>query len=182
MKLSRFKFSIIEQSRTNPELIVLLDIFDEAKIYQAEFHRVESLQTVAKNTSEIDVQTEFNALPSSISKDYYWNIWDIRRKAIQLANLRLCRTSSSQTNIKYHHNDVNSQTWEPKSSNCQTKLDAYTNVPKPSVFVKYSRGQPCLKNTKSKYQTQHTILKFDIYNDPGSRSTAIMSTNKQLTR
>ena len=42
-------------------------------------------------------QTDCHILPPTQDKDYEWNEWEMRRKALKLANLRKCVTHSTQT-------------------------------------------------------------------------------------
>lgn len=126
-------------ARTNPGLYLLLDIYNEAKEYRDEYHRVESIERPRK-TYDIDCQTDLHPIPCNINKDYTWNVWDLRRKAIQLANLRKSATHSAQTDCSYERFAIRTQTWGTKSAECQTKQDGSSNVPIPQTFVRYGRG------------------------------------------
>lgn len=137
--LYRYIFSVIEISRYHPELIVFLDIFDEVKLFRDDYHRVHS-NVVLKATNEIDTQTDLHPIPFKRDKDYTWNIWDLRRRAIQLANIRKCNTTSAQTSVSYERFGVKIQTWSPRTSSCQTMTDAATSIPKPQVVIEHTRG------------------------------------------
>lgn len=60
---------------------------------------------------------------------YSWNVWDLRRKAIMLANARSCSTISAQTDINYHTFGVGTQTYDGKVNDNQTTVENGTNVP-----------------------------------------------------
>lgn len=135
----RYIFSVIEFSRAYPELIVFLDIFEDVKLFRDDYHRVQS-NVVIKATNEIDTQTELHPIPQNRDKDYTWNIWDLRRRAIQLANLRNCKTSSVQTTVTYERFGVNCQTYSPRTTECQTMTQTGTNVPQPQVYVQHIHG------------------------------------------
>lgn len=135
----RYIFNVIEMARTNPGLYLLLNIHGEAKKYRDEYHRVERIEGPTKSC-DIDCQTDVHPIVTNINKDYTWNVWNLRRKAIQLANLRKCQTHSTQTDCSYERFATRTQTWPLKSSNCQTKHDAAVNVPRPHTCVRYGRG------------------------------------------
>lgn len=126
-------------ARTNPGLYLLLNIHGEAKKYRDEYHRVERIEG-STQSRDIDCQTCVHPIAANRNKDYCWNVWDLRRKAIQLANLRKCQTHSTQTDCSYERFGARTQTWPMKSSMCQTKHDAAINVPRPQTCVRYGRG------------------------------------------
>ncbi|KAK6295086.1 hypothetical protein J4Q44_G00343120 [Coregonus suidteri] len=73
-------------------------------------------------------------------KSYEWNEWELRRKAIKLANLRGKVTHSMQTNLSHMRRDNVTQTYLPKDVACQSKRDGKSNVPKPQVYLAGLRG------------------------------------------
>lgn len=87
-----------------------------------------------------ETQTDTHILEPNIVKSYEWNEWELRRKAIKLANLRTRVTHSVQTNLSNMRRDTAIQVWPPKEQETQTKVDNYTNVPKPQVFMAGLRG------------------------------------------
>lgn len=74
------------------------------------------------------MQTETHPVPRSHDKDYTWNIWDYRRKAIQLANIRKCKTTSTQTTVNYQRYGAATQTWSPRENASQTNADNCTTA------------------------------------------------------
>lgn len=156
IQISRFRyiFSVIEIGRAHPELIVFLDIFDDVKSFRDDYHRVEcSIQP--RLSISIDTQTETHPIPCNIDKEYTWNVWDLRRKAIQLADIRKCKTSSTQTNVQYQRFGINTQTWSPRDSSCHTKHDGATNVPKPQTYVRNIRGSDNAINSQQVNLTRY---------------------------
>lgn len=136
----RFLFAVIEIARSNPELINLLDKFDDLKSHRNELHYVNNRTCAPLITAkDVETQTETHPIPSNIDKNYHWNIWDIRRQAISLANLMKCQTNSSQTNISYGSFEANTQTQSSKVAETQTRRNSSTDMPKPTTLGSYIR-------------------------------------------
>lgn len=124
---------IIEAGRHRIELIRLLDTYEHMKHYYYEAYSAcgpfEVVADTAKPTAEVEVQTELHPIPYNIDKDYMWNVWDIRRKAIQLTNLRKCKTKSAQTMMSYQRYNVQTQAnMDRKSAHAQTKRDGVVST------------------------------------------------------
>jgi len=67
-----------------------------------------------------ETQTELHPVPFHKDETYVWNLWDLRRKAIELANLRRKKTASAQTLTSYHRLDIASQRYDLHQKNSQT--------------------------------------------------------------
>ncbi|CAF4887386.1 unnamed protein product, partial [Rotaria magnacalcarata] len=76
----------------------------------------------------------------NIVKNYEWNEWELRRKALKLANLRRRLTKSVQTNTSNFRRENFTQVYLPKDKNIQTKRDNYSNVPQPKIYLTGIRG------------------------------------------
>ncbi|KAF8563857.1 hypothetical protein P879_09994, partial [Paragonimus westermani] len=90
--------------------------------------------------TEAQIQTEVHPIESYIDKEYEWNEWELRKKALKLANLRRKVTSSVQTILSNWRRDNATQVYLLKNSHTTTREDGYTQVPKPSVFHQGLRG------------------------------------------
>jgi len=89
---------------------------------------------------EMGTQTEVHPIETNLVKSYEWNEWELRRKALRLANLRSKITHSVQTDhSNYRRNNI-TQVYLPKEVDTQTKLENSTSVPKPSVYIAGLRG------------------------------------------
>lgn len=133
-------FSIIEIARSNPELIIFLNKLDDLKSHKNELHYVGSSTCPSSITSkEVETQTETHPIPSNIDKNYHWNIWDLRRKAISLAYLMKCGTNSTQTKISYAKFDANTQTFSARGRETQTRCNGSTDMPKLTTLHSYIR-------------------------------------------
>lgn len=140
LSLSRFLFSLIEISRTNPELIHLLNKFDDLKDHRNELHYVGSMAcTSITAAKDVQTQTETHPIPVNVDRNYHWNVWDIRRKAISLANLMNSQTHSSQTVVSYGNFHTNTQTYSTKVNETQTSRHKGTDMPKPTTMLSYIR-------------------------------------------
>lgn len=145
----KLMYKIIETARYRIELIRLLDIYDHMKMYEIQTTSTCDVPVdLVKQTCEQEVQTELHPIPYHKDERYMWNVWDIRRKAIQLANLRKCTTTSAQTMMSYQKYNVNIQTNRHKNSaNSQTKTEMYTNTP-PYNYSFEDDLSSCLEITK----------------------------------
>uniref|UniRef100_A0A3P9CD77 Cilia- and flagella-associated protein 206 n=1 Tax=Maylandia zebra TaxID=106582 RepID=A0A3P9CD77_9CICH len=90
---------------------------------------------------ECGTQTEIHPVEKNIVKSYEWNEWELRRKALKLANLQTRVTVSVQTDLSHMRRENVTQTWLPKNAACQSKRDGASQVPKPQTFVAGLRGQ-----------------------------------------
>jgi hypothetical protein len=79
-------------------------------------------------STEREVQTELHPVPYNRDENYVWNLWDLRRKAIELANLRRKKTSSAQTAVSYHRFNIASQRYEDRQKSLQTTRSTEMNT------------------------------------------------------
>lgn len=113
---------------------------DDLKNHRNELHYVGNRTCVSTIAAkEVETQTETHPIPSNVDKNYHWNIWDLRRKAIDLANLMKCETNSTQTKISYGNFNANTQTFSSKVGETQTRCNGSTDMPKPTTLHSYIR-------------------------------------------
>ncbi|CAF1057219.1 unnamed protein product [Adineta steineri] len=131
--------SIANNAKLNAELIQLLDL-------HTHFSNVAPYGDLTQSSSKPHLkadcgsQTDTHFHEKNIVKDYEWNEWELRRKAIKLANLRRRLTKSIQTNTSNFRRENTTQVYLPKDQYIQTKRDNYTNVPQPKVYLSGIRG------------------------------------------
>lgn len=77
--------------------------------------------------------------------NYEWNEWELRRKAIQMANLTSKKTHSAQTNLSHFRRDNDTQVYLPREAGTMTGVEKGTNVARTERYVKGLRGQPSAK-------------------------------------
>ncbi|XP_053743468.1 cilia- and flagella-associated protein 206-like [Synchiropus splendidus] len=125
---SYFISEVEEKAKRSPELIRLLqlDLLSSG-------HRVES-------RCEMGTQTDVHPVEAHVDRAYHWNEWELRRRAIQLTDLRTKVTHSAQTSNSHMRRENCSQTWRVKENCSQTRRDGHSNVPRPQVYLAGVRG------------------------------------------
>ncbi|XP_059369367.1 cilia- and flagella-associated protein 206 isoform X1 [Carassius carassius] len=134
--------AVVEMAKRQPELIQLLQLHQEfaSVTPYSEMQSGEKLLVKTISKSDASMQTETHPLETNIVKSYEWNEWELRRKAIKLANLRSKVTRSMQTHLSHMRRDNSTQTFLPKDAVSQTKRDGESNVPKAQVYLSGLRG------------------------------------------
>uniref|UniRef100_A0A8D0G1V9 Cilia- and flagella-associated protein 206 n=1 Tax=Sphenodon punctatus TaxID=8508 RepID=A0A8D0G1V9_SPHPU len=133
---------LAEKAKECAELIQLLELHQQFESL-APYSQLRSgdkhlMKPVTKCDSS--TQTDTHILPPTIVKSYEWNEWELRRKAIKLANLRQKLTHSTQTNLSHMRRDNSTQVYLLKDFGTQTRHANYTNVPRPQIFLAGLRG------------------------------------------
>ncbi|NWS69385.1 CF206 protein, partial [Crotophaga sulcirostris] len=126
----------VEKAKEHVELIQLL------KLPHQLVHPAPSALVGMKPTTGCDgaTQTDTHILPPTIVKSYEWNEWTMRKRALELANLRRKSTHGIQTNLSHMRRESSTQIYLPKDVSTQTKRDNSSNVPRPQIFLKGLRG------------------------------------------
>ncbi|KAM6905727.1 cilia- and flagella-associated protein 206 [Lycodopsis pacificus] len=138
-----FIAEVAEKAKHSPELMQLLKLHQQLSCVSAysEIQPGESLLVKPVTRRESGTQTDVHPVETNIVKSYEWNEWELRRKAIKLANLRTKVTHSVQTDMSHMRRENVSQTWLPKSAACQSKRDGESNVAEPQVYLAGLRGR-----------------------------------------
>ncbi|NWW49301.1 CF206 protein, partial [Pedionomus torquatus] len=132
----------VEKAKEHAELILLLELCHQFE-YFAPFEQARNAgKGWIKPTMQCDssTQTDTHILPPTIVTSYEWNEWELRRKAIKLANLRRKLTQAMQTDLSHMRRENATQVYLPKDVSTQTKRDNSSNVPRPQIFLKGLRG------------------------------------------
>jgi len=133
-----FISKISNRARVSTELINLVQL-------QRQFQSLANQNSMNKPQprlqSDAGTQTDTHIKPSYIDKEYEWNEWEMRRKAIKLANLRKCVTHSTQTVFSNFKRENETQVYLPKDNWGQTKRDGDTSVPKLKTYYHGLRGK-----------------------------------------
>jgi hypothetical protein len=115
--------------RRSIQLILFFDIYAALKSMKYCPIDVEALLDGSQSTTarddeavvvEREVQTDLHPVPFHKDETYVWNLWELRRKAIELADLRRKKTTSSQTALSYHRLHIASQRMEQRPKDSQT--------------------------------------------------------------
>uniref|UniRef100_A0A8C3G4B0 Cilia- and flagella-associated protein 206 n=1 Tax=Cyclopterus lumpus TaxID=8103 RepID=A0A8C3G4B0_CYCLU len=146
-----FIAAVAEKAKLFPELIQLLRLHQQFSEVSSLSHAEcpqrtdvcpgESFLAKSVTKCESGTQTDVHPVETNVARSYDWNEWELRRKAIKLADLRTKLTRSVQTDLSHARRENASQTWLPKDAACQSKRDGGSNVPKPQVYVAGLRGQ-----------------------------------------
>ena len=73
----------------NVQLILFFDIYNIVKLTRKcciDDSMDESDVPSGSTSSEREVQTDLHPIPCHKDENYVWNLWDLRRKAIELVN------------------------------------------------------------------------------------------------
>ncbi|XP_048210565.1 cilia- and flagella-associated protein 206 [Perognathus longimembris pacificus] len=133
---------IKEKAKKNAELIQLLELHQqfETLIPYSQMRDVDKHYIKPITKCESSTQTDTHILPPNIVRSYEWNEWELRRKAIKLANLRQKMTHSVQTNLSHMRRENYSQVYPSKDVSTQTIRENSTGVPRPQVYLAGLRG------------------------------------------
>lgn len=133
---------VAEAAKKSPELIQLLELHTQFASITPYTQARDTGKMIEKPITKCDsgTQTDTHFMESNIVKSYEWNEWELRRKALKLANLRNKVTHSVQTVLSNMRRDNAAQVYLPKENATQTLRDNYTNVPRPQVFLAGLRG------------------------------------------
>ncbi|XP_076189303.1 cilia- and flagella-associated protein 206 isoform X1 [Aptenodytes patagonicus] len=132
----------VEKAKEYAELIQLLELRHQFE-YLAPYAQARNAgKCFMKPTTKCDssTQTDTHILPPTIVTSYEWNEWELRRKAIKLANLRRKLTRAMQTDLSHMRRENSTQVYLPKDVSTQTKRDNSSSVPRPQIFLEGLRG------------------------------------------
>ncbi|XP_069382963.1 cilia- and flagella-associated protein 206 isoform X2 [Paralichthys olivaceus] len=138
-----FIAEVTEKAKLSPELIQLLKLHQQFSCISpyTEMQPEESLLVKPITKCESSTQTDLHPVETNRVKSYEWNEWELRKKAIRLADLRTKVTNSAQTDLSHMRRENVTQTWLPKDAACQSKRDGESSMPKPQVYLAGLRGQ-----------------------------------------
>ncbi|XP_070782318.1 cilia- and flagella-associated protein 206 [Enoplosus armatus] len=134
---------VAEKAKHSPELLQLLNLHQQFSFVSpySEMQPGEGLLVKPITKHESGTQTDIHPVESNIVKSYEWNEWELRRRAVKLADLRTKVTHSAQTDLSHMRRENVTQTWPPKNAACQSKRDGESNVPKPQIYLAGLRGR-----------------------------------------
>ncbi|KAM9060423.1 cilia- and flagella-associated protein 206 isoform 2-T5 [Megaptera novaeangliae] len=146
-----------EKAKKNAELIQLLELHQqfETLIPYSQMKEVDKhyIKPIAK--CESSTQTDTHLLPPTIVRSYEWNEWELRRKAIKLANLRRKVTHSVQTDLSHMRRENCSQVYPSKDASTQSMREGSSRVPRPQIYIAGFRGG----HTKTTYEVKVNLTR-----------------------
>jgi hypothetical protein len=129
----KFVKDVMKQCREKPELIHLLRMEENFSDLQFNWREVKKASTKLLFDKEIETPVHF--IEKNIDANYCWNEWELRKKAIQLANIRKKQTKASQTILSNFKVDSESQTWLPKEKGTNTGVNKGVNPLRPRNYI-----------------------------------------------
>jgi hypothetical protein len=81
------------------------------------------------------METPTHFLEKYIEPNYCWNEWDLRKKALQMANIRRKITVGIQTELSNFRIDNETQVWLPKEDSTNTGIAMTTNTELPKQYI-----------------------------------------------
>uniref|UniRef100_A0A8C5Z7I5 Cilia- and flagella-associated protein 206 n=1 Tax=Marmota marmota marmota TaxID=9994 RepID=A0A8C5Z7I5_MARMA len=126
-----------------PGILLEIILFSSSPIFFSKYYTVRDvdkhyIKPITK--CESSTQTDTHILPPTIVRAYEWNEWELRRKAIKLANLRQKITHSVQTDLSHMRRENCSQVYPLKDASTQSNREGSTRVPKPQIYIAGLRG------------------------------------------
>ena len=67
--------------------------------------------------------------------EWHWNEWELRRRALQKANIRNRKTTGSQTENSNYRRDNEAQVYLPKPQETQTGISTSTQIEQSLTYV-----------------------------------------------
>ncbi|XP_011645595.1 cilia- and flagella-associated protein 206-like [Pogonomyrmex barbatus] len=136
----RYVYEALNFVRNHPEYIHLFQLHEEIEAMQNQEELTEKGLRL-KIRHDQKVQTDVHILPPYIDKDYTSSIWELKRRALRLANISRCATRSTQTFNSHFRYGIYVQAAPPQDKEVQTKRDNYTNTKKLKTFMFGLRGR-----------------------------------------
>eukprot|EP00943_MAST-04B_sp_MAST-4B-sp1_P004565 g4565.t1 len=178
---NRYVNGILDAARRSPELIHLLRLqehFPKANLTQLISNKAQTdgVHPLLSDAPPVMVDksngTPVHFIERNIDPSYSWNEWELRRRALQVANLKNCKTTSMQTDMSAYRREIETQVYLPKTKTTQTRVDRGTNPKRVHTYVaglrnglnakaasKYAKGKDG-KTTKKK--TTVVNLTFEL--------------------
>ncbi len=128
---------VLEKCRKNPELIHLLRMDENFKHLQITNININEKQTKLSTKLLMDkgIETPLHFQEKNFDSNYCWNEWELRKKAIQMANIRKRKTKATQTILSNFKVDSNTQTWLLKEKSTNTGISTGTNPIRPKNYI-----------------------------------------------
>jgi len=92
--------------------------------------------------SDASTETPTHFTEKVIDPTYEWNDWALRRRALRMAKLKHCATTSQQTDESHFRRNNTTQVFLPRIATTQSRKDGETNPPIRIQYFKGLRGGP----------------------------------------
>ena len=149
----RYLRSVLEVAKGAPELIHMLRLqehFPAASIQEimrqgAQAAGSRSFLAPARSFQDACQQTPMHFVEKNMDPAYEWNEWALRRRALDLANLRQKATHSTQTATSAMRREAETQVYLPKDNATMTGVSTGTAAPVSLNYISGLRGAPDAK-------------------------------------
>lgn len=142
--------AIRHKAQAHPEYIQLLSIPELFNFSPVAAHEPGDAAPGAA-TRDAGTETPVHFVERHIDPSYTWNEWELRRRALKLANLQNCATVSQQTDASNFRRDNDTQVYLPKDATTQTTRDKGTNPIRQFNYVAGLRGELAPGKPVSRY-------------------------------
>jgi len=147
---AKYVQAVLNAAKRAPELIHMLRLqehFPAASISEimrqhAQIGGGGSVLAPPKSYQDSNVQTVTHLMEKNMDMSYEWNEWALRRRALQLANLRQKKTTSSQTDDSALRRSAETQVYLPREGETQTGVSTGTAAPISRNYIAGLRGSP----------------------------------------
>ena len=146
--------SVLEAAKRAPELIHMLRLQEHFPAASIQEIMRQGTQTTgggrssapqARHFQDSCQQTPTHPVEKNIDPSYEWNEWALRRRALDLANLRKKATHSTQTVASSMRREAETQVYLPKDDGTMTGVSTSTAVPITRNYIAGLRGAPDAK-------------------------------------
>ena len=150
---AKYVKAVLEQAKRAPELIHMLRLqehFPAASIQEimrqgAQAAGRRSLLGPARSFQDSCEQTPLHFVEKNIDPSYEYSEWGLRRRALELANIRKKATHGTQTQQSAMRREAETQVYLPKDSQTMTGVSTGTAAPISRNYVAGLRGAPDAK-------------------------------------
>lgn len=127
-------------ARSYPELIHLLRLTDEfpksslTNLLQGK-EGSPLFSVTAPLMVDQGMETPLHFVEEFKDPNYHWNEWELRRKALQMADIRTKQTTGIQTSLSNFKRDSETQVWLPKEQESQTGKQTATKMEQTLTYI-----------------------------------------------
>ena len=149
-----YKAGVRSAARQAPELIHLLrlqedfpsssisKLIDKSRGYREGSADNAFEEGKAPERRDASTETPTHFVERNIDVNYSWNEWELRRRALQMTNIRKCRTKGQQTDASHFRRENDSQVYLPEDKVTMTMKESGTQPPVVTQYVAGLRGTP----------------------------------------
>ena len=136
-----FLSDIIKYVKKNPYLINLLNMTDDfPNANLSAIFRDRDMTAFKYKSSaimvDVDIQTPLHFYEHGlIDPNYVWNEWELKKQALQLADIMKKKTVSCQTDLSHFRRENETQVWPMKDKSINTMVNKGTSQPIQKLYV-----------------------------------------------